>query len=76
MPRFWTAIFCIRAAILKMASGEPLNDDDRKPWLQALNDAAFAMQRTNKISLIVCSALKNIIATCCARETRTSPLSI
>ena len=38
--------------------GEPLNDDDRKPWLQALNDAAFAMQRTNKISLIVCSALK------------------
>lgn len=42
----------------KMASGEPLNDDDRKPWLQALNDAAFAMQRTNKVSLIVCSALK------------------
>ncbi|PZV30836.1 gluconokinase [Escherichia coli] len=38
--------------------GEPLNDDDRKPWLQALNDAAFAMQRTNKVSLIVCSALK------------------
>lgn len=47
-----------RCNIEKMASGEPLNDDDRKPWLQALNDAAFAMQRTNKISLIVCSALK------------------
>lgn len=55
-----------------MASGEPLNDDDRKPWLQALNDAAFAMQRTNKISLIVCSALKNTIATCYVRETRIS----
>ena len=50
-----------------MASGEPLNDDDRKPWLQALNDAAFAMQRTNKVSLIVCSALKNTIATCCVK---------
>ncbi|AHM45661.1 gluconokinase [Escherichia coli] len=47
-----------RCNIEKMASGEPLNDDDRKPWLQALNDAAFAMQRTNKVSLIVCSALK------------------
>ena len=47
-----------RRNIEKMASGEPLNDDDRKPWLQALNDAAFAMQRTNKVSLIVCSALK------------------
>ena len=35
-----------RSNIMKMASGEPLND------------AAFAMQRTNKVSLIVCSALK------------------
>ncbi|RPH28850.1 gluconokinase [Buttiauxella warmboldiae] len=49
-----------RCNIMKMASGEPLNDEDRKPWLQALNDAAFAMQRTNKVSLIVCSALKKI----------------
>ncbi|WP_058910410.1 gluconokinase [Entomohabitans teleogrylli] len=47
-----------RSNIMKMASGEPLNDDDRAPWLKALNDAAFAMQRTNKVSLIVCSALK------------------
>ncbi|MTD37336.1 gluconokinase [Erwinia sp. CPCC 100877] len=47
-----------RSNIVKMASGEPLNDDDRAPWLRALNDAAFAMQRTNKVSLIVCSALK------------------
>jgi gluconokinase len=47
-----------RSNIMKMAAGDPLNDDDRKPWLQALNDAAFAMQRTNKVSLIVCSALK------------------
>ena len=35
-----------RSNIVKMSSGEPLND------------AAFAMQRTNKVSLIVCSALK------------------
>lgn len=47
-----------RCNIMKMASGEPLNDQDRIPWLKALNDAAFAMQRTNEVSLIVCSALK------------------
>ncbi|MCX8958834.1 gluconokinase [Erwinia psidii] len=47
-----------RGNIEKMSEGYPLNDDDRKPWLQAINDAAFAMQRTNEVSLIVCSALK------------------
>lgn len=47
-----------RANINKMAAGQALNDEDRAPWLQALNDAVFAMQRTNAVSLIVCSALK------------------
>ncbi|MBW7983911.1 gluconokinase [Enterobacillus tribolii] len=47
-----------RSNILKMSQGHPLNDDDRAPWLRALNDAAFAMQRTHSVSLIVCSALK------------------
>lgn len=47
-----------RANILKMADGHPLNDQDRQPWLQAVNDAAFAMQRTQAVSLIVCSSLK------------------
>lgn len=47
-----------RANIVKMSEGHALNDDDRTPWLKALNDAIFAMQRTNDISLLVCSALK------------------
>ena len=47
-----------RANIEKMSAGHPLNDDDRRPWLESINDAAFAMQRTNDVSLIVCSALK------------------
>lgn len=50
-----------KSNILKMASGHALNDDDRKPWLVALNNAIFAMQRTNKISLVVSSALKKAI---------------
>ncbi|AXF78589.1 gluconokinase [Erwinia tracheiphila] len=47
-----------RANIEKMAEGHPLNDDDRQPWLLAISDAAFAMQRTKDVSLVVCSALK------------------
>ncbi|WP_272522288.1 gluconokinase [Providencia sp. PROV202] len=47
-----------KSNIMKMASGQALNDDDRRPWLEALNGAIFAMQRTNQISLVVCSALK------------------
>ncbi len=47
-----------RANIQKMAAGHALNDEDRKPWLESLNDAIFAMQRTNQVALIVCSALK------------------
>jgi len=47
-----------RANIEKMSAGHSLDDHDREPWLTALNDAAFAMQRTNETSFLVCSALK------------------
>lgn len=47
-----------RSNILKMSSGQSLDDEDRAPWLTALNDAAFAMQRSNALSFLVCSALR------------------
>ncbi len=47
-----------RANIQKMASGQPLNDDDRTPWLQRLNDAAYSLNHKNETGIIVCSALK------------------
>lgn len=47
-----------RANILKMASGLPLNDDDRRPWLERINDAAFSLEQKSENGLIVCSALK------------------
>jgi gluconokinase len=47
-----------RANIDKMSLGQPLNDNDRAPWLVALSTSAYAMQRTQKISVIVCSSLK------------------
>lgn len=65
-----------RSNINKMSEGHALNDEDRAPWLSALNDAAFAMQRTNDVSVIVCSALKNVTATDCVKVTLTSHLSI
>ncbi|MGK4329189.1 gluconokinase [Lonsdalea quercina] len=47
-----------RNNILKMAGGDPLNDDDRAPWLERIRDAAFSLERKNETGVIVCSALK------------------
>jgi gluconokinase len=47
-----------RANIVKMAQGEPLNDDDRTPWLERIRDAAFSLEQKNEHGVIVCSALK------------------
>ncbi|MGF1700493.1 gluconokinase [Photobacterium makurazakiensis] len=52
-----------KANILKMAKGEPLNDDDRRPWLERIRDAAFSIESKNETGVIVCSALKK-----CYRE--------
>jgi gluconokinase len=40
----------------KMAKGNPLNDDDRKGWLQRLN--RLAKNHQGKGAVIACSALK------------------
>lgn len=47
-----------RANIQKMASGQPLNDDDRTPWLERIRDAAYSLESKNEHGIIVCSALK------------------
>ncbi|MGF1724433.1 gluconokinase [Photobacterium nomapromontoriensis] len=47
-----------RANIQKMASGNPLNDDDRAPWLERIRDAAYSLESKNEVGIIVCSALK------------------
>lgn len=47
-----------RANIQKMASGQPLNDEDRKPWLERIRDAAYSLESKNEHGVIVCSALK------------------
>ena len=43
--------------IAKMSSGQPLNDEDRWPWLQAIN--RLAIEESNKKGCVIaCSALK------------------
>lgn len=45
--------------IAKMASGKPLNDEDRKDWLAVLNQLAKDQLKQNNC-VIACSALKEI----------------
>ena len=44
--------------IAKMASGIPLNDTDRAPWLAALHDRIAASLAQNRPGVLACSALK------------------
>ncbi len=47
-----------KANIQKMASGTPLEDIDRAPWLERIRDAAYSIETKNETGVIVCSALK------------------
>lgn len=47
-----------RANIVKMAQGIALNDEDRTPWLERINDAVFSLTQKNEQGIIICSALK------------------
>lgn len=47
-----------RNNILKMANKQPLNDEDRAPWLERIWDVVFSLGRKNETGVIVCSALK------------------
>jgi gluconokinase len=42
----------------KMASGQPLNDDDRQPWLETLNKLMIGWYQSGKGGVLACSALK------------------
>jgi gluconokinase len=42
----------------KMAAGEPLNDQDRLPWLEELNRLLQGWFKAGKSGVLACSALK------------------
>jgi gluconokinase len=44
--------------VVKMKSGAPLNDEDRRPWLTRLNAFLRDNERQGKSLVLACSALK------------------
>jgi len=46
------------ANVEKLKRGEPLNDADRKPWLEAIRRSIDAAIARNENAVIACSALK------------------
>jgi gluconokinase len=46
------------ANVAKMSSGQPLNDADRAPWLQAINDHITDCLASDMGAVVTCSALK------------------
>jgi len=46
------------ANIAKMSSGQPLNDEDRYDWMNALNQKISEVLSNGKCGVLACSALK------------------
>lgn len=44
--------------VAKMASGTPLNDSDRAPWLATLHDLISSSLKADQPGVLACSALK------------------
>lgn len=42
----------------KMASGQPLTDDDRRPWLERINAHLREQEHNGASAIVACSALK------------------
>ena len=47
----------------KMAAGQPLNDEDRQPWLEKLNSILREWLAAGKSGVLACSALKEAYRT-------------
>jgi gluconokinase len=46
------------ANVRKMAAGEPLTDEDRRPWLAAIRELIEAHELEGRDAIVACSALK------------------
>ncbi|CAN5468110.1 gluconokinase [soil metagenome] len=46
------------ANVAKMRSGTPLNDEDRKGWLESLHNLIIDLQAKSENAVLACSALK------------------
>ncbi len=57
--------FHSQANVNKMSSGIPLNDNDRKPWLQSINTYA---KECDTDLIVACSALKKVYRTWLSKD--------
>ncbi|MBE34889.1 MAG: gluconate kinase [Opitutaceae bacterium] len=48
------------ANVAKMSAGQPLNDDDRTPWLQGIRDHITDCLSRDEGAVVTCSALKKV----------------
>lgn len=46
--------------VAKMSSGQPLTDEDRRPWLEALAEWTARQDEIGRGTVITCSALKKV----------------
>lgn len=46
--------------IEKMRHGLPLDDADREPWLDSMNDYLLLLDKVGKSAVVACSALKQV----------------
>jgi 6-phosphogluconate dehydrogenase len=58
LPFFDADHFHPEENIAKMSTGQPLNDEDREPWLAALADQLVSSEKIGG-AVLACSALKN-----------------
>jgi gluconokinase len=52
--------FHSEANVAKMASGHPLTDEDRLPWLRSVGEWLSAHERTGRSAVATCSALRRV----------------
>jgi gluconokinase len=56
------------ANVAKMASGTPLTDEDRWPWLQSIADWIAAREEAGESVVVTCSALKRVYRDLLAKD--------
>jgi gluconokinase len=52
--------FHSEANVAKMASGHPLTDEDRWPWLRTIGDWLSAHESAGRSAVVTCSALRRV----------------
>ncbi|MGO4598978.1 gluconokinase [Terrabacter sp. 2RAF25] len=52
--------FHSEANVAKMASGRPLTDDDRWPWLESIGDWISGKEAAGESAVVTCSALRRV----------------